>query len=170
MSDQTGTIGLEAVNLDTPVLIFDLDILERNIARLQRYLSEHHRENCRPHQPFRNLQIPLARFAQPELQLQRADSNRVPVAQHPPLHRQAVGGDQGIRLGLEHEADGGVEADLKMFVPDSVLLELEITIPGASDPYRKTAGSPGGARLFAGEYLNLNHYQSRRLTAIRSPG
>ena len=41
MLDQSGTIGVAAANLDTPALTFELDILERNIARLQRYLSEH---------------------------------------------------------------------------------------------------------------------------------
>jgi hypothetical protein len=123
-----------------------------------------------PDERFGKPQAVLGGFGEPELESERADFNGVAVAQDPSLGRLAVGGDEGVGSGFEDEAGGGIEIDVKMFIPDAWFIELQITGGEASDPYRKTAGHPGGARLIAGKDLELNHQKMLRFTTILSPG
>ena len=45
----------------------------------------------------------------------------------------------------------------EMFIPNSFLFELQIAARRTTNRYRKTAGIPKDARLFAGKYLELKH-------------
>ena len=123
-----------------------------------------------PGKAFAEAQVGLAGFTEPELESQGTDVYRIAIAQDSLLNSLAINGGQGVRLGAQHDAFRGVEVELQMLVPNPAFLQSQVGTDGASDAYRKTAGHPSGARLFAGQDLKLDHYQIRRGTWILSPG
>ena len=86
------------------------------------------------------------------------------------MNELTVGGDKGLGFGFDDEARGGVEADGEMLVPDPLFFDAQIAYRVASDPYRKTAGNPYGARHFSRENFELDHQNIFRFTTIVSPG
>jgi D-serine deaminase-like pyridoxal phosphate-dependent protein len=61
MEATTGAIGASVEDLDTPALLIDLDAIDRNIQRLQRYLDQHGIAN-RPH--IKTHKLPVIAHAQ----------------------------------------------------------------------------------------------------------
>ena len=119
--------------------------------------------------PFAKAQPGLSGFAKPELHSKRPNGDGIAIAQDGLVNGLAVDGSQGVGLSTQDDALGGVEVELQMLFPNAVFLQLQVGVNGASDAYRKTAGYPCGARLFPGQNLKLDHYQSRRGTWILSP-
>ena len=86
-----------------------------------------------PDEAFAGEQAALARFPEPELQLHGADFQQVAVPQEGVLGRLAVDGDERIGPRREQKTLGGIEAELEMFVPNAVFLQLQVGCGGTSD-------------------------------------
>src|SRR5664280_2040985 len=99
--EHTALIGHRVETLDTPALTIDLDILERNIAGLQSYLTRHGIA-ARPH----------------------AKTHKIPAIAHMQLRAGAVG-ITCQKLGeAEVMADAGIS---DIFVPMNIVGEAKLT-------------------------------------------
>ena len=95
-----------------------------------------------PGESFAEAQTGLAVFTEPKLHRQGTDVDGIAVAQDGLLDTLAIDIDQRFRLGHEDKTCGGLEVELQMLVPDAILLRLQVSDGGTTDPYRKTAGGP----------------------------
>src|SRR5262249_49430307 len=113
--------------------------------------------DARPHQPFTPAQAALARFREPETQLQCTKLDGVTVAENGLLHGRAVDGGEGVCRWGEEEAVLGIEGKFKVLIPDAIVLQAQVGGCGAPYPKRKMADTRLGARHFAGKNFELNH-------------
>ena len=127
-------------------------------------LAEGNGGEASPGEHFAKAQPALGQLTEPELDSSRAKVYSIAIAQEGLASRLAVDRSQSVRLRLQDKALTQAEVELEVPVPHPIILELQIGVSRSSEPYRKTAGHPNGARLFPRQDLKLDHYQSRRGT------
>src|SRR5262249_44703500 len=85
--------------------------------------------NCSNQEPDECVTQPetaLSGLGPTKLQLKRTQAQHIPIAQDTSLDPFAVEVHQGVGEGLDQESFGGTEIKRQVFVPDALLIALQI--------------------------------------------